>query len=814
MADSLIVGRLRALFTADTAEFEAGLRRASGAAADVSKGFATTQQNIQRAAGAIGTAFASLQIGQQAREAAERMDEISDAAKRMGIGAEAVQRLSFAAEQGGASISSVGTAIKFMADVLGNEKQAAKLMGELGLSLEEIKAMSPDQAFVAIADAIGRIPNPLERSDAATDAFGRGALELMPAIVAGFTEVGNAAPVMADKIVESGARSADELDKIRLKFDNLKAQALLPLVDVFTRLPESVQVAVAGISQFFPSLETLTLGILALGGPKGAITILGGLLSSMGGWFLTLGGTITGFLSGAGAMLLSFFTTTLPAAFTAIITFLGPQGLIAVAVIALGLIWYKWGEDIKRIVSQLYTAIRDWLGAKLTAVFDGIKAKIEAVKGWFKGLYDSVVGHSTVPDLINGIAAWFGKLYDVMVQPAAAAVSATMAEFEKGKDATRSWQDSISELSRAFEQLATIAGESLSSIVRGIGSVISSVRTGIEGVSAFRAGLGALGAGNILSGLAGVVSGIGGIVGAAIAGFNAVRSLVNGIRSLFGTDEEARDVNPARDAWFQEMFGAGAGEQYQAIVDALAEVGITGEEAAQLISGIYQADTMAEFQAAIQAVENAMRDAGREGDESFRRSGDAAEATTNAIYVTTESVDALGQTTANVTAMMVQSFTYVHDVVLAVRGAVLALSDSMQHVMDGASALGSVGGGSTRVPGVFPSIPENTWGYMHDGGVVGRDEVNIRALSGEGVLSRMGMANLGGAAMLDALNSGTARFGGSGGNSVTLGPGAVVVNGAGKNGKQLAYEIAQYLPDAIIRVNPDGARNKLRRGLA
>ena len=56
---------------------------------------------------------------------------------------------------------------------------------------------------------------------------------------------------------------------------------------------------------------------------------------------------------------------------------------------------------------------------------------------------------------------------------------------------------------------------------------------------------------------------------------------------------------------------------------------------------------------------------------------------------------------------------------------------------------------------------------FHSGGMVGglqSDERPIIAQTGEGVLSRRGMANLGGAGALNALNSG----GGSGGNSITI----------------------------------------------
>lgn len=402
---TIVIGTLRALLSADTANFESGMRKASAA----TKGFTATSKDVTRAAQSIGAAFAAMNIGAAASASAKRLSEIADAAERIGISAEAVQKLGFAAQQGGSSIEAVGNSIRFMADMLGNEKQATALMERLGLNLAEIKAKSPDQAFTAIADAIARIPDPLERSDIATNAFGRGALQLMPAILAGFTEIGNQASVMSNETVAAGDKTDDALAKMQLRMENLKAQALTPLVNAFVMLPESVQVTLGAIGQLMPSLEALAIGVLALGGPKGALAVL---MASFSG-------------------IATFLTTTLPAAFTAIITFLGPQGLIAVGVIALGLVWYKWGEDIKRIVAAVYTAIRSYLVDKFNAVVASIKSKIDAITGYFKSMYDAVVGQSFVPDMIDRIAAEFGRLDGVMVNPTDIATSAIESAFSR-----------------------------------------------------------------------------------------------------------------------------------------------------------------------------------------------------------------------------------------------------------------------------------------------------------------------------------------------------------------------------------------------
>jgi hypothetical protein len=70
--------------------------------------------------------------------------------------------------------------------------------------------------------------------------------------------------------------------------------------------------------------------------------------------------------------------------------------------------------------------------------------KIDQVKGWFSEMYDAVVGHSYVPDMIDGIATHFDRLDDVMVTKA---------------------KDSAEAVKNAFSELGGIVGGLLKKLV-------------------------------------------------------------------------------------------------------------------------------------------------------------------------------------------------------------------------------------------------------------------------------------------------------------------------------------------------------------
>lgn len=83
------------------------------------------------------------------------------------------------------------------------------------------------------------------------------------------------------------------------------------------------------------------------------------------------------------------------------------------------------------VMQRLVTGIGEWVSNRLAAIWQGALDKIEAVKKAFFGLYDAVVGHSYVPDMVDGIAAQMLRLDGVMVDKADAATTKTKAVFQQ-----------------------------------------------------------------------------------------------------------------------------------------------------------------------------------------------------------------------------------------------------------------------------------------------------------------------------------------------------------------------------------------------
>ncbi|BEV02199.1 phage tail length tape measure family protein [Novosphingobium olei] len=97
---------------------------------------------------------------------------------------------------------------------------------------------------------------------------------------------------------------------------------------------------------------------------------------------------------------------------------------------AIGNIFGGMAQAVIGFVSGMVRGIDEWVGGKLTAIWNGVLNKIDAVKRGFFGLYDAVVGHSYIPDMVDGIAAQMLRLDSVMVDKAKKTTESTKEAFK------------------------------------------------------------------------------------------------------------------------------------------------------------------------------------------------------------------------------------------------------------------------------------------------------------------------------------------------------------------------------------------------
>jgi hypothetical protein len=84
---------------------------------------------------------------------------------------------------------------------------------------------------------------------------------------------------------------------------------------------------------------------------------------------------------------------------------------------------------IEGFARGIYEGFQKWMGERFGELVDWVGGKVGEVVGFFRDAWDAVVGHSYVPDMVDGISEHFGRLQGEMVDPAKAACDQVVDAF-------------------------------------------------------------------------------------------------------------------------------------------------------------------------------------------------------------------------------------------------------------------------------------------------------------------------------------------------------------------------------------------------
>lgn len=262
-------------------------------------------------------------------------------------------------------------------------------------------------------------------------------------------------------------------------------------IEVLPPLTSALTGALDAFNKLSPGMQTFIVGGAALAATVGPIIAgVGGVVSGVGA-LLPVFGAVAAFTTAtlipALGGVATFLTATLIPAAIATAPVWGPIALAVGAVGAAIFALIKWWPQIKEFAinvgqamasaakvtvqaaKDLFAGVKTWIQDKLAAVFKWVIDKAKAVGDAFFELYDRVVGHSYVPDMIDGIETEFGRLDGVMVNPALAANENVAQSFANTADSV------LADVGRIFAALKqgdwTSALGGLSGALNGLGSI-------------------------------------------------------------------------------------------------------------------------------------------------------------------------------------------------------------------------------------------------------------------------------------------------------------------------------------------------------
>ncbi len=207
-------------------------------------------------------------------------DSLSKMSDRTGISVEALSELTHAAKLSGTDTETFENGIrkmqKTLVDAATGSKESQEAIQRLGLSIDQLMALSPDEQFSAIAEALARVKDPTQRAAMAMEIFGKSGTKLLPMIAGGA------------KGIEDLRKRARDLGYTMSGED---AAAAVVLLDLFTDLWGQVKVLAFQVgAALAPALTTFV----------GQATGVG---KSMIDWIKTHRAAVTGFAMLAGSVL-------------------------------------------------------------------------------------------------------------------------------------------------------------------------------------------------------------------------------------------------------------------------------------------------------------------------------------------------------------------------------------------------------------------------------------------------------------------------------------------------------------------------------
>lgn len=370
-------------------------------------------------------------------------DDLDKMSARTGVGVTALSELAFAAEQSGASVETVEKAFKGMSTALYDAGKGSTMpldaLADLGLTLEDLEGMSPEEQFMKLSAALAGVEDMSKRGALAQKLFGRAGREMLPMLANGTQgindlrqEARDLGRSMSGEDAAAAAEYTDAMNRVSSVWKGLKQQVGAALAPALAEVATNFAEIAVNVVEFVRKNRGIVVGVAAAAaavvGVGTAISVLGVAIIGIGMAITALGTIVGVVLSPAGLLIGGMAAAAVAAAlhfgaikkatkwlgkafetvskvfsdnFGTILDELKAGNIgnaMSIASEAVELIWLDLGEGMldwwDEVVSGLASRIKDFVtGAKEAFAFLGtLMEKFDQVYGSiYNKIYESVV---------------------------------------------------------------------------------------------------------------------------------------------------------------------------------------------------------------------------------------------------------------------------------------------------------------------------------------------------------------------------------------------------------------------------------------
>lgn len=183
------IANLNVMLTASIGGFSATIKGAASTLQSVGGAVSEIGGKIFSLTGLVSALAGGAGFTMLVRSSMETIAGTARLADSMGIATEKLSGLHYASKIAGVGAEELDGGLEKMLHSLGEAAagggEAGAAFQHLGLSAQQLAAMSPDQAFTAIAEGLKSIQNPAERTAVTMQIFGRSGAQLLPLLMKG-----------------------------------------------------------------------------------------------------------------------------------------------------------------------------------------------------------------------------------------------------------------------------------------------------------------------------------------------------------------------------------------------------------------------------------------------------------------------------------------------------------------------------------------------------------------------------------------------------------------------------------------------------
>lgn len=394
---------------ADLSEFQKGMQEVGQSLQDTGKRMGETgksmTKNITAPIMAVGAGILALGV-----KTGNFADQLLDLSATTGISTDKLQQYRKAEVAAGVATDSIAESINRMNRQMSEGGEyATRLSGTanaLGVTLTDTNGKVRDASDVHhdLMLALADIEDPQERARLGAQAFGRDWANVAPIVDLGREAIENMyeTDVISREQLEAANNFRAEMDALKhelgMAFMELGTKLAPMLQDVFLPLIrdhiipaiEGFINMVANLVEWFtnlsPTTQKIILGFIALVAAIGPVLVVVGKV-------IAIFGVLT--------------TTVLPAAGVALAAILSPVGLVVAAVVAMGIIWAKWGDDIKRVVGDAWNAIKTGFNNMKQSATDAVRDTVDGVIQRYKDMVSNI--RNIMSGVVEAITAPFRR---------------------------------------------------------------------------------------------------------------------------------------------------------------------------------------------------------------------------------------------------------------------------------------------------------------------------------------------------------------------------------------------------------------------